>query len=280
MRSRSAALLFGALSLACGSATSGEDPRTGRPESPAVARARTLLVADAGRAGDTGDESSGKALSGIVVDGDEQPVPEANVWLVGSGLDLEPEVQAHGRTDGEGRFEISVPDRWFTRLANQPGTHAVCAWKAGMRIAARAMPQQSLSAAGSVRLVLQPAEPVVLTVHDPGGQPASAIRVRVEALALSSGMLFLPDEISVTSAVTTDGEGRGELAAVAPDLIGRIVLESEKFGEQHLLIPPNGGWTSPLVLSPAGRLVGRITAPEPGLVSGLHVDVATRPSVR
>jgi protocatechuate 3,4-dioxygenase beta subunit len=237
-----------------------------------------LVLAGAAFAGDGDADSVAKAanatLAGTVLDVEGQPVSGADVWLAGGSLRLEPELQGHTRTDSEGRFEISVPDRWFTRLAKGSDA-AVYAWKDGMRLAVLNVPQRSIPPAESVRLVLRPAAETRLTVHDPQGRPAGGVRLRVSALALGSGQRELPDELSSRFAVTTDEDGQALVTAVAADQVNRVLLESEDYGQQDILVPLQRDWTSPLVLGPVGRLSGRITAPEPGLVSGLTLDVVT-----
>ena len=217
--------------------------------------------------------TSAATLSGIVVDGQEDPATDVPVWLfrgVPPNL-LDSVLLATGRTGPDGRFTFEVPDADVAQLWGEWGL-SVYACRPGSALAHFGTADPGLVA----WLKLEPPGTVTGRVVDAEGSPIAGVEVAPYSVADSGkravgrGLYAVPDELSGLFSAKTDEHGafsvlvarRGwqvGLHAFAP---GRG--QAGKLGTEE-------GVTFRLAL--AGSLSGRIDCPAGADgFAGLHLE--------
>jgi hypothetical protein len=213
-------------------------------------------------------------LQGSTLDGAGGAVADALVVLAESKpvLGTRPVVLDCGRSDGKGEFRVQLatePEDRYRELR----PHTLWAWAPGRALVWRSVPRDAPAEPGPVSFILGRAPQLEVLVLAPDGRPAGGIRV---SPGMVSGRL-LPETLADKLTVRTDGRGRAVLSGVAAQDLLNIRVIGDGSGMQQLPLPPPGsGGVYTLTLGRAGRVEGRITAPEPEACRGLTVHLSTK----
>ncbi len=212
---------------------------------------------------------------GLVVDASGKPVHDADLWLTRatrtgddpkSGMELfwaarasgdekeDKVVLAHTRSDVQGRFRLEVP----TEVAARPAPVSLVVWavQPGSRICARRLPRLIRPDDPPIKLSQGPATQSELTILGPDGQAISGAKVvpsRTEEMPL-------PDAMSERLAGTSDPKGRVILKGVPRDMLDEVRVDAAGLGTQRISLAGEKG--TAVTLAPAGRIKGRLMAPE------------------
>jgi RNA polymerase sigma factor (sigma-70 family) len=218
-------------------------------------------------------------LTGVVVDGDEKPVRNAEV--VASFRERGPNfgaVTSSTRSDDQGNYRISVP-----RLDGDPRrfwASAVWAYSPGRLVASRELGPLINSPDVPIRLVVgQPAR-TLLEVRGPDGKPIAG--ARISPRGLKRGYLSIPAGLGdhIADGVVTDAHGRATMAAFFSEELQTVFVSAPGLGTQFFGFgAPNDEFgVKVLNLSPVGRLRGRLIGPPEAIARAkLLVNSALRP---
>jgi RNA polymerase sigma factor (sigma-70 family) len=160
----------------------------------ATTRVEAPPAADPKKAAET-PTAGARQVSGVVVEADGKPVARADVWLTTSSLGVgDVETFDHGETDDQGRFQVTVPARWFEAVHSLRQEIGLIAHKSGRRVAVLGFSRSSVPPATGARLVLAPAATASVRVLGPDGQPVAGAQVQVKALACDQIQTDISDE--------------------------------------------------------------------------------------
>ncbi len=213
----------------------------------------------------------GSSVDGTVAGPEGQPVGGASVWLLDPGGPGEAPFRADARSDGEGRFAIPRPAVASGQRTERVGT--LWAYRAGYRAAVAAFPDALPE--GPIRLTLGPAGGASFRIEGAAREPIGSARVRVTLL--QRDFRAVPSDLAQQAEVTTDGQGRAEVDAFAPEEIAGIEIRADGYGTQpHHFVPPAPGPRA-IRLRAVGRVSGRLVANDPAAVRGWSVFAATIP---
>ena len=177
-------------------------------------------------------------LNGVVVDASGQPVPDVPVTLATTDFTSATLVLANTKTDGEGNFRVTVPDRWFdapvflrqelSLSAQTPdrGNGGVVVYRE------LPLPRQRLT------IQLEPWTKRKITLQAADEKPLAGVRVRLAGLQFPAifprrfsqtnarQLAVIPGDLQ--SAGTTDDAGVAELLLPPIESVGAIEAEIEK----------------------------------------------------
>jgi RNA polymerase sigma factor (sigma-70 family) len=218
-------------------------------------------------------------VRGRVLDQDGKPVAGADVALLGElrsnaakDIRLGGKPLAHGRTDGDGRFRLSVAR---TVLAGYRSAYVI-AGKAGHGLAWARAELQMPSQETLVRLT--PEKVVRGRLLDLQGQPAAGVRIRLTGLHFSDKSARKDGSVSVfvyppegfpawPGPATTGKDGKFTLASLNPDLGGALEIDGEEYTVASAAIKAgkeNRTQEVNLTLAPARILEGVVTPRDTG----------------
>jgi RNA polymerase sigma factor (sigma-70 family) len=233
------------------------------------------------------------------------------------------EVFDQGTTDEQGRFRVTVPAHWFATTHGLRQELGLIAHKPGRRVAALGFARSSIPHPAGTRLVLEAPATASVRILAPDGGPVAGARVEVRWLACDQiqtditeeyarnlGEQFksnvratpigfvvrrqsvpIPAELSRRLAGRSDAKGTVELPELAHSDLGGLAVTAEKFGSQSLMqsefLPASKDvvpeFPESVKLLPVGRVAGRLTAKDGGLVKNRVVQLSSMedpPSVR
>jgi RNA polymerase sigma factor (sigma-70 family) len=280
-------------------------PPAARPEAGAPSVPREDLPGGARR------------VTGLVVDAAGKPVAQARVWLTAFRSDDDTEVIDQGTTDEQGRFDVTVPARWFETPHSLRPMLGLIAHRPGRRMATLTFSASSVPPTAGTRLVLEAPAEATVRILSPDGAPIANARVEVLRLASDQveadvteeylrdlGRLLrsrlrvtpvgvvitrlnapLPKDLSGRFAGRSDANGRVTLPGLAQTDLGCLRVTAEGFGEQSLTLLPslptgeNPSFPDAVRLLPVGRVSGRLDA-SPELANKRLIRVTSREDQR
>ena len=191
-------------------------------------------------------------LTGSVVDGEGQPVADAQVWVVRNDFDLAsyrmtPRAIAEGRTDAEGSCTLTEVD-WPG--AATPWQHSVIiAYKPGLALGWRHIEQPGLP----VEIALLKPQLIGGTVQDPEGNGIAAVHVSVTHAA------FVKE--------TASGRDEGEWFMAPPDLLPSLLATTDKNGVFSFeVVPPNVRLGVEITAAGYGTVTAMVSEKSPGVI--------------
>jgi RNA polymerase sigma factor (sigma-70 family) len=261
---------------------------------------------------DSVPEGSGtRRMTGTVVDAAGNAMAGVDVWLTTNGIYAQAEVFSRTRTDGQGRFQATIPGRWFAMVAGLRQELGLFAYKPGFRPAAFGFSRSAVPPEAGMRLVLEAPAASTLQVLAADGTPVAGGRVEVTALVgeeihtditeerardLASQfksevrptpvgfgvrrlLVNLPEELSRLLAVKTDAQGNATFREIPRADVGRLAVTAPAVGTQEIFRdtnPPRGSEFPPrITLGPVGRLAGRLVAKNAAALQGASILVGT-----
>ncbi len=221
-------------------------------------------------------------VSGTVVDGDGQPVPDAQVWVLVHEYDraamrMMPSVVASGRTDAEGRFGFAGIE-WAGGRSNWRAPMAV-AYKEGLALGWRGAEQPGKP----LDIALEQAEPIPGSILDLEGNPIPGVRVKVSSMSRMEptptgkrmrDWFHVPPEMEalVSCAPADDGSLSFDLAP--PET--HMTAEIEVPGYRPLSASSQTEVPLEVRLGKAASLGGRLACPEPAEAAGIAMYLSGR----
>jgi protocatechuate 3,4-dioxygenase beta subunit len=215
-------------------------------------------------------------ISGTVVDGEGDPVAEAQVWVLDYEVDEETyqtkaAVVAAGRTNAEGTFSLAEVD-WPDDAPLYLQFTTVVAHKPGLALGWRLIRQPSQP----VEVTLLEPEPVRGSVLDLEGKPIAGAQVKLQYASMPeqgegpSGEWFMATpEMLASLSTATDEEGAFAFEALPPGV--RVGVEVQAAGRGTVEAWGDRERALALRLGGAARLSGRFTCPEPAQAAGLKL---------
>src|SRR5262249_4366357 len=133
--------------------------------------------------GPHGEGIGTRRMAGTVVDAAGNAVADADVWMITNGVTGKIEVFTRTKTDAQGRFEVTIPGRWFAAVHSWRQELGLIAYKAGYRLAALGFSRSAIPPESGTRLVLEAPVESAVEVLAPDGKPVAGARVEVAYLA-------------------------------------------------------------------------------------------------
>ena len=133
----------------------------------------TLAVGQVSRAG--------TVVRGSVLDSNNQPVAEADIWLVANAVYPVDDIKRRTTTDASGHFQLDVPNEWKNSDPMFRGDLAIIAHRKETGFAAAGLGRNSPLPA-SAKLVLEVAREIRTTVLTADGKPLVSARVAVSGV--------------------------------------------------------------------------------------------------
>ena len=222
---------------------------------------------------------AGTVIRGSVLDSNNQPVAEADIWLVANAVYLVDNIKGRTTTDASGQFQLDVPDEWKSTGPMFRGDCAIIAHRKETGFAAAGLGRNS-PLPESVKLVLEVAREIRTTVLTADGRSTCFRSCRCQRSAMSTAdsksatyaladktsfsvpshpfTVTLPEELAEQFTAKSNADG---IAAIPAPTLNVTVLEVESEGTGTQSIRFNGeSWPDPLKLLPTGRVKGRLVS--------------------
>jgi RNA polymerase sigma factor (sigma-70 family) len=255
-----------------------------------------------------------RRVTGVVVDAAGKPVAGADVWLTTHGISGGgAEVFTRTRSDSQGRFQVTIPGRWFQTTSALRQELGLMAYKRGSQVAVLGFNRTAVPPPSGTRLVLRPPPSATVKILAPDGKAVAGAQVSVASLAcdqiytdmteeeakylapqinaqaraVSLGWAIgkiavaVPEELSRLLTARTDAQGNATIPDIALDDMTGLTVVSEAFGTQTSglylrgIKKPIAEISKTLTLQPVGRLSGRVTAPDAAAVRGLSLTIVS-----
>jgi hypothetical protein len=258
-------------------------------------------------------ETPGRPLAGQVVDSAGKPVAGASVYLAPGGYWGGEELTGRDTSDGQGRFQLTVPRQWLDSVRAWRCDLGVVAYKPGYRIAALGFVSTCTPTESGLRLVLGPDASWEVRVLAPDDKPLSgtpagpvaviadkvhtgiaqetadewAARLKTDVSATAQGFAIgktvvrLPDELRRHLATTTDGDGHLVCRGFTSSDLGGIEVQWHGSGSQTIYM--SAAWRrnqdmrypAAVSLQPIGKVRGRLHSHGGALPRDLRVQLIT-----
>jgi hypothetical protein len=228
------------------------------------------------------EEAEERTVRGTVTDEAGRPISGADVWLP-LNREEQPEKRRslHRKTDGQGRFELTLPEGWARGWWTQTAPMMLWAYAPGREIGvANAFSALFVDPAEAEEVVVQLAEASDMSfrILDPEGRPLQGVRVESSSFPISNDRGTLPPELEPHVSGVSDAAGRVRLPSLPETATERLLVTSNAFGVQ-IVKPSLEIRVNELTirLRPAGRVEGRIVAQRPEWARGVRIRLTTLP---
>lgn len=216
-------------------------------------------------------------IAGVVVDISDRPVGNAEIYLVGDLTGGASKTLWQGRSDGQGKFEAPRTKGIVEGPPFLSSTHlTLFAYRAGDCLALAEVTIRQQTTDDPVRLVLRPSAGISVRVVAPDRTPVRGARVKVSEWV---GYRRLSEDLSEKLAAETDEGGHARLVAFAPEDIRWLKVSTPDHGVQLASLSSNTEPEFLVILSPVGRLRGRILAGRGQDAAGIIVRGGSAPSI-
>ena len=246
----------------------GQAPPTAPVPPTAVPAAST---APAGRPGPSPEEGKSEVaaaviVEGVVVDGDDRPVAEAEVTLLSPDPETRAYRPARAATAEDGKFRFTMRDRYGSLFATKPG------WAHAVPVDLDAAPGSTRS----VRLILPGPEGVIEgVVLGPDGNPLPGVTVRVgppdELLLGKPG-----GNLARSPEVETDGAGRFRVGGLRSGST-EVMARTHSLPPQMRQVPVEPGKTSRVEIrfTPPATLAGTVRYADGSPAAGVTIRLVS-----
>lgn len=220
-------------------------------------------------------------VRGVVVDGHDQPVAEAIVYLFQTENLWKASEPKSGRTNAKGEFTVkghSADPGWI-----------VLAYKRGLALDGRIVSSGTHDEGdrSEIRIQLPQTQSVCLRVEESDGRPAAGRQVDPHILSLmqpsgngsNAARLSapLPQELVKQLRVTTDDSGKAVLSYLSKQGRLNIRVQASDLGVQSTTVTPSHPQQT-MRLRPTGRVEGRVLADEAAAVRKVKVFFYAAPT--
>jgi protocatechuate 3,4-dioxygenase beta subunit len=213
-------------------------------------------------------------VEGLVLQSDGRPAAGAEVYL-SEAIPLwghRSQLYARTRCDNDGKYRLPLPSEQDDRY-REPRPLTLWTFRKGNGVARKSLPRNWPAHGAPVVINFATVASFEVCVLGPDGQPAPGVRI---APARVCGRI-LPEALVEAVYARTDSRGTALLAGFAVQDVSLLRLESDRFGTQQLpLLLVGAGRSCSVRLHSAGKVEGRITAPDPAAARGLRVYLSTK----
>lgn len=197
-----------------------------------------------------------KVVRGSVSDKAGLPVGGARLWLP---LMFQPKRVVEGKSDASGRFELRFPASWVSpRVVGSGWT--VWAYAAGHGVGTQsAYDVVRRGGEKQIEVRLTNLSNTRFKVLTPAGEPLAGAIVEPKAYKAAAAFDLVPDEMLSFVSARTDAKGMAALPAVQANLLFRVRVVSEEFGNQAIRVDRHTDEpVREIRLRETGRIEGRL----------------------